>query len=582
MCFKSFWGYTCGHCSLPCITKCPTTAQNENFPPCSIPALQTIPANQFCHACMRVSWNMSVIAEENAHRERHERGECKCEVIFDRAERERRERERGGDLGARDFRREGEGNGNGNERDGNGRARAGGRGRGRDTGANTAGTIDNAGDNNHGGREGQGRQPEEIGGNSVMMQGSNMEAMMNTTPPGYRSPHPRDPASSHRYFHVANVHRRGPYDMNPVTGVVPARPIENPPIRASSSPMYGDMMIISPDPRMSNMGVYPPGHPILANHRAEAHAFHSFEMPPPPSSGPPSYRSPNFAPSTYSDGNGSTIYPGNQYSWSPDPEPTAPMPMHGSERGPIGGMDPRSYGQSGPPSQPRFRHTPTPFTDPTSYPMIYPQNQVMDTDAHRETYNYAGYYMDRPHFNASTSANTNARGSPQTRAQGPAGVSMAEHQPLGGFARAPTFSPLSRGVSSPRNVWHASDNGLPPLPPQVPYLGDLPLVAPAAPRHFNEGHHGARRNGRHGNGNAQRNTVQRARTTQSMGQLQMQMTTTTGPVQTDSQSTQATTQANTIQGQAQMHSQDTPATMNIALLRTPRVISSMPRPNSTM
>ncbi|TGO52270.1 hypothetical protein BCON_0144g00070 [Botryotinia convoluta] len=572
MCFKTFWGYTCGHCSLPCITRCPTTAQNENFPPCSIPALQSIPANQFCYACMRVSWNMSVIAEENAHRERHERGECNCEVIFDRAE-----RERGGDLEARDFRREEDRSGSGNGGDGNARARARGRGRGRDaTGTNTAGTIDNTGDNNNGeGRERKGTQAEGIGGNTVMM---------NTTPPGYRSPHPRDPASSHRYFHIANVHRGGPYDMNPVTGVVPARSIENPPIRTSSSPMYGDMMIIPPDPRMSNMGVYPPGHPILASHRVETHAFHSFEMPPPPSSGPPSYQSPNFAPSTCSDGNGSTIYPGNQYSWSPNPEPNAPMPMpmHGSERAPNGGMDPRAYGQTGPPSQPRFQHPPpTVFADPTSYPMIYPQHQAMDIDAQRDTYNYAGYYMDRPRFNASTSANTNTRGSPQTRAQGPAAVSMAEHQPMGGFARAPTFSPLSRGVSGARMVGHASDNGLPPLPPQVPYLGDLPLVAPAAPRYFNEGHHGARRNGRHGNGNTQRNTVQRARTSQSMGQLQMQMTTTTGPVQTDSQATQATTQAN-IQGQTQMHSQDTPATMNISLLRTPRVISSMPRPNSTM
>ncbi|KAF7952758.1 hypothetical protein EAE96_005985 [Botrytis aclada] len=568
MCFKTFWGYTCGHCSLPCITKCPTTAQNENFPPCSIPALQSIPANQFCHACMRVSWNMSVIAEENAHRERHERGECKCEVIFDSAERERRERERGGDLGARDFWREGEGNGSGN-----GRSRARGRGRGRNDGANAAVTTD-----------GKGTQMEEIGGNNVMMQGSDIGAMVSTTPPGYRTPHPRDPASSHRYFHIANVHRGGPYDMNPVTGVVPARPIENPPIRTSSSPMYGDMMIIPPDPRMSNMGVYPPGHPILANHRVDTHAFHPFEMPPPPPSGPPSYQSPGFAPSTYSDGNGSTIYPGNQYSWSPNPEPIPPMPMsmHGSERAPIAGIDPRAYGQTGPPSQPRFQHAlPTEFADATSYPMMYPQHQAMDVDAQRDNYNYAGYYMDRPHFNASTNANTNAHGSPQTRVQGPAAVSMAEHQPMGGFARAPTFSPLSRGVSRPRMARQASDNGLPPLPPQVPYLGGLPLVAPAAPRYFNEGHHGARQNGRRGNGNMQRNNVQRARASQSMGQLQMQMTTTTGPVQSSSQATQAINQANT-QGQAQIHSQDTRATMNTSLLRTPRVISSMPRPNSAM
>ncbi|ATZ51130.1 hypothetical protein BCIN_06g05620 [Botrytis cinerea B05.10] len=577
MCFKTFWGYTCGHCSLPCITKCPTTAQNENFPPCSIPALQNIPANQFCHACMRVSWNMSVIAEENAHRESHERGECNCEVIFDRAERERRERERGADLEARDFKREG---------DENARTRNRGRGRGRDaTDANTAGAVDNTGYNNNGeGRERKGTQAEEIGGNAVVMQGSNMEAMMSTTPPGYRSPHPRDPASSHRYFHVANVHRGGPYDMNPVTGVVPAHPIDNPPIRTGSSPMYGDMMIIPPDPRMSNMGVYPPGHPILANHRVDTHAFHPFQMPPPPSSGPPSYQSPSFAPSAYSDGDGSTIYPGNQYSWSPNPEPNAPIPMpiRISERASTGGIDPRSYGQTGPPSQPRFQHHPTHvFSDPASYPMIYPQHQAMNNDAQRDTYNYAGYYMDRSHFNANTGANTSTHVSPQPRAQGPAPVPMAEHHTMGGFTRAPTFSPLSRGIPEARMVWHASDNSLPSLPPQVPYLGDSPLAAPAAPRYFNEGHHGARRNGRHGNGNTQRNTVQRARTSQSMGQLQMQMTTTTGPVQIDSQATQATTQATT-QGQAQMHSQDTPAPMNISLLRTPRVISSMPRPNSTM
>jgi hypothetical protein len=47
----------------------------------------------YCHPCFRVVWNFKVLQEEEEHRGRHLSGECLCEIIFDREERERRLRE---------------------------------------------------------------------------------------------------------------------------------------------------------------------------------------------------------------------------------------------------------------------------------------------------------------------------------------------------------------------------------------------------------------------------------------------------------------------------------------------------------
>ncbi|KAJ8059204.1 hypothetical protein OCU04_012175 [Sclerotinia nivalis] len=572
MCVKKFWGYTCGHCSPPSLVKCPTTSQNENFPPCSMMAEQPVFANQFCHGCMRVSWNMQVIADENAHRERHERGECSCEIIFDRAERERREKERelreerrengerevralregGEELEARELRREGERNGSGSGRDGNARVGTKGRGRGRDA---VTDKIDDK--NNSEGRDGRMEESRE---NTGMMRGSNGDFIVGAASSEYPDPRPTDPASLHRYFHVANqMGNIGHSYMNPMTDVTNGIPISNPPLMTSSSPIHGNMMIIPPSPRMNSMGEYPTNHPIHSNQRIDNHPLHPFGMmhtppPPPAPAGPPSYQSPPMAPSNYSDGNNSSVCRGNQYSWSPNTEPNAPTDNR----------DHRSYNHTG---QTRVQY---PTVPEFAEPIPYPQHQNIDLNAQRNAYNYVGYYMDRP--------NAVTNGSPQTRAQGPGPVSMTDHQTTGTFIRAPTFSPLPGGAAGAGMVWHASHNDLPPLPPQIPYLGDsvlVPPVVPAAPRYFNETPPASRRHVR--NGNAQRNAVQRPRTSQSIGQIQVDAATTTeGPARTDFHG-QATTQ-----GQARMASEITPAATNISLLRTPRVISSVPRPNSTM
>ncbi|CAD6445844.1 434a7b5f-4f31-4027-8720-0d219eab0415-CDS [Sclerotinia trifoliorum] len=426
-----------------------------------------------------------------------------------------------------------------------------GRGRGRDA---VTDKIDNK--NNGEGRNGRMEESREDTG---IMRGSNGHFTMGAASSEYLDPRPTDPASLHQYFDVANqLGNIGHGYMNLMTGVTDGIPISNPPLMTNSSPMHGNMMIIPPSPRMNNMGEYPTNHPIHGNQGIDNHSLHSCGMihtpPPPAPAGSPSYQSPAKAPSNYSDGNNSSVCRGNQYSWGANTEPKALT----------GNMDHRSYNQT---VQTRIQYpTPTEFAEP----IPYPQHQNIDFNAQRNAYNYVGYCMHQP--------NAITNDSPQSRTQGPGSVSMTDHQTMGTFIRAPTISPLPGGAAGAGMVWHASHYDLPPLPPQIPYLGDsvlMPPAVPTAPRYFNETPPASRRHMRNGNG--QRNAVQRSRTSQSVSQIQMDAATTTeGPARADFHR-QATTQ-----GQARMPFEITPAPMNISLLRTPRVISSVPRPNSAM
>jgi hypothetical protein len=94
MCVKEFFGYNCGHCSIPRIKKCPLALSNPIFPICRYPAERPIFTGDYCHPCFRVVWNFKVLQEEEEHRGRHLSGECLCEIIFDTEERETRLRER--------------------------------------------------------------------------------------------------------------------------------------------------------------------------------------------------------------------------------------------------------------------------------------------------------------------------------------------------------------------------------------------------------------------------------------------------------------------------------------------------------
>ncbi len=96
MCVKEFLGYNCGHYSTPYLRQCPITSSNPTFPACKFPAERPIFTNENCHPCARVLWNIKVLAEEEAHHERHRRGDCDCSTIFDSEERERRLRPRSG------------------------------------------------------------------------------------------------------------------------------------------------------------------------------------------------------------------------------------------------------------------------------------------------------------------------------------------------------------------------------------------------------------------------------------------------------------------------------------------------------
>ncbi|KAA8570374.1 hypothetical protein EYC84_002666 [Monilinia fructicola] len=344
MCFKTFYGFTCGHTSACFLVKCPLTLQNDVFPPCSIPGTHQIFANQFCHGCMRCVWNKEVIIEEEAHRGRHERDECHCEIIFDRDERERRVRER--ELLAIESSLSASGNAQGRQR---GRGRVHGAA-GRSAGVNGAGTTDKGADKDGGeGRQGESRQIEEGAGDNSMMRGWNGGFMMSPAPSGYPSPRPNDPASFHPYFEYANNKYMGagqldnnghgnPLGMNPVTGVIPGIPISSPPPVTSTSEWHEGMMVIPRSPQMNSFGAYP---------MAESTARRNASMAPPTC--------------TY-------LYQGNYYTWTPNPELNAAAMDH-----------------PGAASQQKAQNpTPTGFTDQFSY-----QNQhQINHDAQRNAHNY--------------------------------------------------------------------------------------------------------------------------------------------------------------------------------------------------
>ncbi|RFU36058.1 hypothetical protein B7463_g272, partial [Scytalidium lignicola] len=91
MCVKEFFGFICGHCSVPILKLCPIAAQHMIYPPCEWPAQRAIYVQEYCHPCSRVVWNQTILRQEEEHRARHQRKECSCNVIF--GERERKEKE---------------------------------------------------------------------------------------------------------------------------------------------------------------------------------------------------------------------------------------------------------------------------------------------------------------------------------------------------------------------------------------------------------------------------------------------------------------------------------------------------------
>ena len=90
MCVKDFYGYNCGHCSVPVLRQCPLSASNPHYPVCRFPAERPTITNELCHPCSRVVWNVKVLKEEEEHRILHLQGGCGCEVIFDGEERQKR------------------------------------------------------------------------------------------------------------------------------------------------------------------------------------------------------------------------------------------------------------------------------------------------------------------------------------------------------------------------------------------------------------------------------------------------------------------------------------------------------------
>ncbi len=94
MCVKEFYGFPCGHCSIPVLRQCPLTLSNPIFPPCQFPAERPIYLYVWCPPCGRIAWNDDVLRDEEEHRGRHKRDECFCDVIFDDEDRERHLRAR--------------------------------------------------------------------------------------------------------------------------------------------------------------------------------------------------------------------------------------------------------------------------------------------------------------------------------------------------------------------------------------------------------------------------------------------------------------------------------------------------------
>jgi hypothetical protein len=103
MCLKTFYAFTCGHCSFPDIEPCPLVHYNPTYPLCSIMGQHIKDTLPYCPGCEREIWKHMVIAQENEHRERHLSGDICCSVIFPGEEREKlRDKESKGEVeGAR-------------------------------------------------------------------------------------------------------------------------------------------------------------------------------------------------------------------------------------------------------------------------------------------------------------------------------------------------------------------------------------------------------------------------------------------------------------------------------------------------
>ncbi|KAB8299167.1 hypothetical protein EYC80_001270 [Monilinia laxa] len=493
---------------------------------------------------MRCVWNKEVIIEEEAHRGRHERDECHCEIIFDRDERERRVRERElmtteGNLGA-------------GERDTIGQDRQRDQGRahgavGNAGGVNGIGTTDKGVDKDGGeGREGKSKQKEESGGDNGMLRGWDGGFMMSPAPSGYPSPRPNDPASFHPYFEYANNKYMGAgqlninghgntLTMNPVTGVMPGIPISSPPPVTSTSEWHEDMMIIPRSTQMNSFGAYPIAAP--------QDSFQMPVLPPLPPAGPSSPQNTNMAPSTYT-----YVYQGNHYTWIPNQELNA------------ADMDHRGASSQ----QNAQRPTQTGFTDQFSY-----QNQQhINDDAQRNAYNYIGSYTDRP----MDQPNTN--GSPHSHHHHHhprAAVPMNSHQTTGFSMLTSNLPAISGPAAGTGTILRYSDYSLPPLPPGIPCF-KASTTPPAVPRYFI----GPVAVSKHNARNTRQNVIQGSGTSQSDIPTTQATNQGRAPMRYD-----ATGQATT-QGQSRIESEDTPVTINPSILHTPRVISSIPRPKSTI
>lgn len=551
MCVHRYWGYTCGHCTPPFLVKCPQTLQAGNFPPCEIAGTYVLPANQFCHGCMRANWNKGVIAEEEAHRGRHERGECNCEVIFDRSERERREK----------------------EAEIRGKARRGGR-RGR--GGKAVGE----------GSEGKGGCLEGNGG-------MNGGFSMGYTQSRYLSPRDTDPASYHPQFEYANDSMKESQmdnteqgDMNPMTGVIANKPICNPPIVTSTTERYGDMPLLPLSPRMNAMGAYPTTDYGASNQNND---IQPFELTPPAPAGPSNWHNPAMAPPIYDNGSGNgNIYAGDQYTWNPNPEPNGPIMNHqGTNAGP------RMYY----PATQDFAHQ----NDHQQHQDVHQQNQHIhqhrqnghqqnqniDVDAQRNAHSYVGYYMDHPPTNGAAQAHI-----PGFQSPGTVPIPMNAPQPNRQYVPAPRAGMIWYPPNQTQS-YHQQ-------PAQTPYYEERQAVrSPAvAPRHFTEHHSSPRRHAH----TTRPHSVQRSIADQSIGRLNMQANTrtyvaTATPTGAAPMSRHPTMAANQAQGQATMYlekGQETTqdqsqkdfqeTTINTFVPRTPMVISSLPiqRPNSVI
>lgn len=92
MCVKEFFGYKCGHCSIPTLRQCPISASNPSFPICDYPAERPVFTDGYCHPCFRVLWNARVLEEEESHKQLHLRGQCNCGTIFEEEGLEKRVR----------------------------------------------------------------------------------------------------------------------------------------------------------------------------------------------------------------------------------------------------------------------------------------------------------------------------------------------------------------------------------------------------------------------------------------------------------------------------------------------------------